>query len=100
MAYCPKCSGTLDADSVVCPHCGYDFPSGSPDHRRGIVYSPLATLALATGTVVAGLGSATAVFVSVEALLNGKRSIGLFWGPLAFFLLLAQMVVFVRVQQK
>jgi hypothetical protein len=96
MAICPKCRGTLDLTSTVCPHCGYDFPP--PDSRRGIVYSPLADLALVIGTVVAGLGCVAAVLVSAAALLRGEW-IGLFWCPLVFFLLLAMLVVFVRVQQ-
>ena len=41
MAYCPKCKGEMGERSVVCPHCGYDFPP-EPDpvlKRTGIAYS-------------------------------------------------------------
>src|SRR5713226_1542284 len=99
MAFCPKCKGVLDTAAVACPHCGYDFPPGDPDPRRGIAYSPLANLALVVGTVAAGLGCAAAVIASVSAVINGECVSALLLGPLAFFLQLAMLVVFVRVQQ-
>jgi Uncharacterised protein family UPF0547 len=99
MAYCPQCRGVLEAAAVVCPHCGYDFPPGSPDRRRGIVYSPLADLALIIGIVAAGLGCAVALVGSVFALLRSQWLEALIVGPLTFFLLLAMLVVFVRVQR-
>jgi hypothetical protein len=99
MAFCPNCQGVMDAAAVACPHCGYDFPPASADPRRGIAYSPLANLALVVGIVAAGLGCAVAVLAAVAALLNGQWSNALVVAPLAFFLQLAMLVVFVRVQR-
>ena len=99
MAFCPKCQGVLDAAAVACPHCGYDFPPGNADPRRGIAYSPLANLALVVGIVAAWLGCAAVVIASVGALMSGQWVAALVVGPLAFFLQLAMLVVFVRVQR-
>ena len=99
MAFCPKCKGVLDAAAIACPRCGYDFPPGNPDPRRGIAFSPIANLALIVGTVAAGLGCGAAVIASIAALINGQWVTALVLGPLAFFLQLAMLVVFVRVQR-
>src|SRR5262249_33099807 len=99
MAYCPRCRGVLDVAAVVCPHCGYDFPPGDTALRRGLAYSRLANLALVVGIVAAGFGCAVAAVSSVIALLRGEWSLALIAGPLAFFLQLALLVVFVRIQR-
>jgi len=99
MAYCPKCAGVLDSGAVVCPHCGYDFPPGSPDLRRGIADSLLADIALFVGMVAAGFACLVAVIGSVSGLINAEWMTALVYGPLAFFLCLAMLVVFVRVQR-
>jgi hypothetical protein len=98
MAYCPKCDVPLDTNAVVCPNCGYDFPPGNPV-SRGIAYSPLANLALLIGIIAAGFGCLVTVIATVRALLNAEWGVALVVGPLAFFLQLAMLVVFVRVQR-
>ena len=98
MAYCPQCNGVLDARAVACPQCGYDFPPPA-EPSRGLAYSRLADVALFVGMVVAGLGAAASVVGSVVAMLNGEWLIGLVICPLTFFLKLALLVVFVRVQR-
>lgn len=99
MAYCPKCSKVLDEAAVVCPHCGYDFPAGNPNPRRGFAYSSLANVALFIGILAAGFGCLATVFISLEALWNGHWFTALVAGPIAFFLQLAMLVVFIRVQR-
>ena len=99
MAFCPKCAGALDVAAVVCPHCGYDFPAGNPHPRRGIAYSPLANVALIVGIVAAGFGCLMSAIATVYALANAEWLTALIVGPLAFFLQLAMLVVFVRVQR-
>jgi hypothetical protein len=99
MAFCPKCNGVLDMAAVACPHCGYDFSPSTPEPRRGIAYSPLANLALIVGVVAAGLGCIVSVIASVGALINEQWGNALVVAPLAFFLQLAMLVVFIRVQR-
>jgi hypothetical protein len=99
MAYCPKCAGVLDTAAVVCPHCDYDFPAGNPNPGRGFAYSPLANLALFVGMFATGFGCLAAVVVSIGALFDGHWFTALIAGPFAFFLQLAMLVVFVRVQR-
>jgi len=99
MAYCPKCAGVLDLGAVVCSHCGYDFPPGNPNLRRGIVYSMLANIALFVGIVAAGFACLLAVITTISGLFNAEWMTALVYGPLAFFLCLAMLVVFVRVQR-
>ena len=99
MAYCPKCSGVMEAAAVVCPHCGYDFAPNEPEPRRGIAYSGLANLALMVGILAAGLGCAACVIVAGVALLRGELLIALILAPLAFLHQLAMWVVYVRVQR-
>jgi hypothetical protein len=88
----------MDAAATVCSHCGYEFPPHDPDPRRGIAYSRLADMALFVGSLVAGLGSIGAIFTTIFAIINGE------WlmagqAPIAFFLCLAMLVVFIRVQR-
>src|SRR5438445_10174190 len=97
MAYCPRCKGVMAATEATCSHCVYDFPLSEP--RTGLAYSRLADVALVVGIVVAGLGSVAAAVGSIVALLHGEWSEGLVVGPIAFFLQLALLVVFVRVQK-
>jgi hypothetical protein len=90
--------GTRD---IVCPSCGYDFPS-EPDRalgRAGIAYSAWADVALMVGGVVAGLSCVGSVFYSLAMLIQGKFLLGLLVGPVAFFLNLAMLVVFLRIQK-
>jgi hypothetical protein len=102
MAYCPKCRGVLDAAATVCPYCGYDFPLGGPEPappRRDFAHSTLANIALIVGMVAAGFGCAFALIGVVVSLLRGDWAKALIEHPLAFFLCLSMLVVFVRVQK-
>jgi hypothetical protein len=102
MAFCPNCRGVVDAAAVVCPHCGYDFPLGGPDPitpRRDLAHSTLANIALIVGIVAAGLGCIAAIVGGIVSLVNGELFTAIVVRPLAFFLQLAMLVVFVRVQR-
>ena len=101
MAYCPQCRGEMGERDVVCPHCGYDFPP-RPDRtaiRRGIEYSIWADIALMIGAVVAGLGCLCCIIGSVMAIFLNQLMHGFVVGPIAAFLFLAMLVVFVRIQK-
>ena len=104
MAYCPKCNGELDERDVVClvcPHCGYDFPP-EPDitqRRSGIAYSAWADFALFVGAVVAALVCVGFAIGSVIAVISARFIDGLLTGPVCFFLSLAMLVVFIRIQK-
>ena len=98
MAFCPKCNGPMEMGEVACPHCGYDFNSGPRLRREGIAYTPLANFALLVGTLAAGLGCLVAVTGSIAGLFQGEWITSLVVCPLAFFLQMAMLVVFVRVQ--
>ncbi len=101
MKYCPKCKGDMFDRDAVCPHCGYDFPP-EPDsaaERSGIAYSVWAEIALMVGAVAAGLFCLLCVVGSVLAIFQGEFIRGLFIAPLCFFLSLAMLVVFLRIQK-
>jgi hypothetical protein len=96
----------MGANESVCPHCGYDFPLEADDsnrscgiHRHGIAYSKLADIALIVGIIAAGFGCMAAILASVGLIVEGRVVEGLVGGPIAFFLQLAMLVVFVRVQK-
>ena|SRR5438309_2159907 len=99
MAFCPRCKREMGTTEAVCPHCGYDFPPVERGYRKGIAYSRLADVALIVGTIAAGLGCLGSVIGAFVALLRGDWLTGLVLGPLAFFLQMAMLVVFVRVQK-
>lgn len=101
MAFCPKCKGEMGATEIVCPHCGYDFPSPdlyASNSQNGIAYSRLADIALVISMISAGLGCVVAVVATVIALLHGQLFGALVVGPIAFFLQLGMLVVFLRIQ--
>jgi hypothetical protein len=101
MAYCPKCNGEMGQQDLVCPHCGYDFPP-EPERmpeRTGIAYSAWADVALHVGGVVTAIVCVFTAFGSVVALFSGEFAKGLIAGPIIFFLSLAMLVVFIRVQR-
>jgi hypothetical protein len=101
MAYCPQCRGEMGERDAACPHCGYDFPL-RPDRaaiRHGIEYSIWADIALMIGAVVAGLGCLCSVIGSVVAIFQNQLMQGLVFGPIAAFLFLAMLVVFLRIQK-
>jgi hypothetical protein len=103
MAFCTRCKGEIDPLAVECPRCGWDFAEnpGPPVHRglgSTFVYSPLAEAALVVGQLVAGLGCVLALGGTIVALISGNWLAALVQGPLTFFVLLALLVVFLRVQ--
>lgn len=98
MAYCPKCKGEMLATAIACSHCGYDFPrAASP--KVGLAYSPLADIALVVSMIAASVGSLASLLAMVVSLVNGQFFNGLVVAPIAFFLQLGILVVFLRVQQ-
>jgi hypothetical protein len=86
-------------NDVACPTCGYDFPDGASEARRGFEYSTLADFALMIGGLIAGLSSVAALVASVIAIFQGQLWQGLVAGPAAFFSSLAMLVVFLRIQK-
>jgi hypothetical protein len=98
-AFCPKCNGTMGMRDRECLHCGYDFPSLRRNRDPRFVYSRVADLALIVGSVAAGLGCVTTVFAAIRFLLDGNCGAAFLLCPLAFFVQLALMVVFIRVQR-
>lgn len=99
MAFCPKCRGEMSATALECPHCGYDFPLETEERRQGFAYSAWADMALLVGTAAAAIGAVLAAVLAVVALLQGQFLYGLLVAPLAFFVQLAQFVVFLRIQR-
>jgi hypothetical protein len=99
--YCPRCKGEMAANATRCPHCGYDFPLGDaqdPVRRSGFAYSTLADVALLISMFAAAIGCIVAAIGSIVSLLAGQLVNGLVVGPIAFFLQLGMLVVFLRVQ--
>jgi len=98
MAFCPECKGSMGPTEVACPHCGYDFPDvqNPIPQRTGFAYSGLADAALLASTISAGLGCVGAIFWTVGSVANGNLA-GIIVGPLACFLQLGMLVVFLRV---
>ena len=101
MAFCPQCQAKIGATAAKCPSCGYDFPGAGDEpepKREGIAYSALADIALMVSGVAAGLGCLAAVLGCIEALILGQWLVGLVVCPIAFFLQLGMLVVFLRIQ--
>ncbi|MDB5340879.1 MAG: hypothetical protein JWN70_6498 [Planctomycetaceae bacterium] len=101
MSYCPECKGEMGAAEIVCPHCGYDFPAPPTDansRKDGIAYSFLADIALTISMIAAGVGCFVAFTVAIVSLLRGDLIAALVVAPIAFFLQLGMLVVFLRVQ--
>lgn len=100
MAYCPKCNGEMPANAITCPHCQYDFSDvATPITPVGFAYSPLADVALIISMLAAALGCCGAIYFTIISLCFGQLMSGLFVGPVAFFLQLGMLVVFLRVQR-
>lgn len=101
MAYCPECKGEMGAAEIVCPHCGYDFPAPPTDansRKQGLAYSFLADIALMISMISAALGCIGVLIVALIALLQGQFIAALAICPIAFFLQLGMLVVFLRIQ--
>ena len=94
----------MPATAIVCNSCGYDFPkssdSGSRNGRDGLAYSPLADLALIVSMLAAAIGCLGAVIGSLASVFKGDFISGLVLAPLAFFLQLGMLVVFIRVPDR
>jgi hypothetical protein len=99
MAYCLKCEGEIGVSEGVCPHCGYDFPeSPKAAQARGLLYSPLAEIALVAGQVAAALACLVIVIGIVRAAMGGELVTALVEGPLLFLMVLGVFVAFGRVR--
>lgn len=103
MAYCPKCNAEMNANDVACPQCGYDFPNTQAEAEarqrwEGLAYSPLADIALLVSMIAAVLGCCGAIVFTIIAMLQGQLLSAIVVGPIAFFLQLGMLVVFLRVQ--
>ena len=102
MAYCPKCKAEMSATDIICPSCGFDFPTEttvSPPGKSGIAHSSLADIALIISTFASSIACIIAIGYSLISLLTGQLFHGLVLGPIAFFLQLGMVVVFLRVQE-
>ena len=101
MAYCPKCAAEMEYRDTVCPQCGYDFPAEPVKslRRTGIAYSVWADVALMVGGVASGLTCVLDLLVGIALLVQRQYFEALIVCPLVFFLSLAMLVVFLRVQK-
>ncbi len=97
IAFCPQCTSAMGSRETICKNCGYDFGPQTPSSSEGIFYSRLADFALIVGAFFAALGCLGAVLYTVNRLLAGDLAHFLIVGPIAFFIGLANMVVFIRV---
>jgi hypothetical protein len=103
MAYCPECKGEIADRAVVCPHCGYDFPPKEGDaapRKVGFANSTWGDLALALGSVTAACACLGYAGYSVIMTIQRELFQGLVVGPMNFFLYLAMLVVFLRVDKR
>jgi hypothetical protein len=91
----------MQPTETVCPACGYDFPSHlqNVSTPSGFEYSSLADLALVISTIAAVIGACGALLGAVVAILQGQLLQGLLLCPIAFFIQLGLVVVFLRVQR-
>lgn len=100
MAYCPECKGEIAPTATVCGHCGYDFPPDQTASKSGFAYSFVADIALIISMIAAVLGCGVAMIVAVFSLFHADLMTGLVTAPIAFFLQLGMLVVFLRVQDR
>ena len=103
MAYCPKCKGEIGTTAVTCSHCGYDFPStdlAAANKKDGFEYSRLADIALIVSTIAAATGVGVAALASIVFIWHRQYLNGLILGPLACFIQLGMLVVFLRIQDR
>ena len=101
MAFCPNCKGEMQAKDILCPHCGYDFPSPATDsvsRRTGLAYSTLADIALIVSNLCCALGSLAAIFASLVFLYHQEYFNALVYAPFCFFVQFGLWVVFTRIQ--
>ena len=104
MAFCPECSDEMPAMAVACVSCGFKFPeaseSRSTTRRDGLAHSALADIALIVSMIAAALGCLGAVIAGLVFVMRGDLLSGFVVAPLAFFLQLGMLVVFIRVQAR
>jgi hypothetical protein len=98
MAICPNCKGLMSSLAIVCPHCGYDFPSDKPEKhdRRGIAYTAFADLVLVVGMICAVIGAIAMLAVILFGIISKNFIVGAS-GVLGFILQSALYVVYQRV---
>ncbi len=88
--------------AIICPGCGYDFPNVSQSHaasNKGFAYSPLADVSLIVSTFAAALGCIASLYMMAIKFFSGDLFNALVFWPIAFFLQLGMLVVFLRVQK-
>lgn len=104
MAFCPECSAEISATAVECDSCGFRFPktadTRSKSRPEGLAYSGLADIALVVSMIAAAFGCVGAVIAGISSVLRGEFLSGLVVAPIAFFLQLGMLVVFIRVQDR
>jgi hypothetical protein len=99
MAFCPKCKAAMSAMEISCPSSGYVTPGTDPSSKKGgFAYSSLANLALIVSTIAGAFSCLLTIYFSLIALSAGQLFHGLILGPIAFFLQLGLVVVFLRIQ--
>ena len=92
----------MPASAIVCPGCGYDFPhvnQSDATSNKGFAYSPLADVALIISTFAAAFGCCVSLYMMVIKLISGDVFTAMVFWPIAFFLQLGMLVVFLRVQK-
>ncbi len=103
MAFCPKCSGEMQANAIECPHCEYDFSESfqSEPEPEGFAYSRLAEIALVVASLVAAGGCVLSAYLCfVSLFLEPNWMNGLVWCPILILYQFAMLVVFIRIQRK
>ncbi len=99
MSICPKCDATIGQTDVRCSECGYDFPDNPTNvPRTGLAYSAIADISLMVGGIAAGIGCVLAIIAGIGATINQEWWDAFFVAPISFFLCLAMLVVFIRIQ--
>lgn len=74
IAYCPQCSGEMQAGQLACPHCGFDFPE-RPDTQHRTWPQVVLDLAMLITAVAAGWTALLAIFnlvTSINALIQNR----------------------------
>lgn len=100
--FCPKCNGQMEMRDVRCPHCGYDFPSATPEREKRPIlfaYSSFAYVVLAIAIVVlviACLGFGVYAVVMVVAPHRMRSPDWLDWA-VRFFATMVALIVVMRV---
>ena len=92
----------MSATATSCGSCGYDFPNlpDSTTKRYDLAYSSLADIALTVSGFTAALGCISTLFYGAVSLINRNFVAALLVAPVAFFLQLGMLVVFIRVSDR